>query len=58
MVIKGLWAHWQMQGGEANRVELPPAPTGPQKADEMHDDACLSDTERVILLTAIRRAAG
>lgn len=29
-----------------------------QKADEMHDDACLSDTERVILLTAIRRAAG
>ena len=49
-VIKGLWAHWQMQGGEATKVELPPGSYWTQKADEMHDDACLSDTECVILL--------
>ncbi|TGV96336.1 DUF4437 domain-containing protein, partial [Mesorhizobium sp. M2E.F.Ca.ET.154.01.1.1] len=50
VVIKGLWAHWQMQGGEATKVELPPGSYWTQKADEMHDDACLSDTECVILL--------
>ncbi|WP_434724072.1 DUF4437 domain-containing protein [Mesorhizobium sp. RIZ17] len=50
IVIKGLWAHWQMQGGEATKVELPPGSYWTQKADEMHDDACLSDTECVILL--------
>jgi uncharacterized protein DUF4437 len=50
VVIQGLWAHWQMDGGEATRVELPPGSYWTQKADEMHDDACLSDTECVILL--------
>lgn len=50
VVIKGLWAHWQMQGGEATKVELPPGSYWTQKANEMHDDACLSDTECVILL--------
>ena len=50
VVIKGLWAHWQMEGGEATRVELPPGSYWTQKANEMHDDACLSDTECVILL--------
>ncbi|TIO20329.1 MAG: DUF4437 domain-containing protein, partial [Mesorhizobium sp.] len=44
VVIKGLWAHWQIQGGEATRVELPPGSYWTQKANEMHDDACLSDT--------------
>lgn len=39
-----------MQGGEATKVELPPGSYWTQKADEMHDDACLSDTECVILL--------
>ena len=50
VVIKGLWAHWQKEGGEATKVELPPGSYWTQKADEMHDDACLSDTECVILL--------
>lgn len=50
VVIQGLWAHWQMQGGEASKVELPPGSYWTQKADEMHDDACLSQTECVILL--------
>lgn len=50
VVIKGLWAHWQIQGGEATKVELPPGSYWTQKANEMHDDACLSDTECVILL--------
>ncbi|MDX8522956.1 DUF4437 domain-containing protein [Mesorhizobium sp. MSK_1335] len=50
VVIKGLWAHWQMQGGEATKVVLPAGSYWTQKADEMHDDACLSDTECVILL--------
>jgi hypothetical protein len=50
VVIQGLWAHWQMDGGEATKVELPPGSYWTQKANEMHDDACLSDTECVILL--------
>ncbi|WP_404925433.1 DUF4437 domain-containing protein [Mesorhizobium sp. ORM16] len=49
-VIQGLWAHWQMDGGEASKVELPPGSYWTQKANEMHADACLSDTECVILL--------
>jgi len=32
------------------KVELPPGSYWTQKANEMHDDACLSDTECVILL--------
>jgi hypothetical protein len=50
VVIQGLWAHWQMDGGEATKVELPPGSYWTQEADEMHGDACLSDTECVILL--------
>lgn len=50
VVIQGLWAHWQMDGGEASKVELPPGSYWTQKANEMHDDACLSETECVILL--------
>ncbi|MBZ9673067.1 DUF4437 domain-containing protein [Mesorhizobium sp. ES1-3] len=50
VVIQGLWAHWQMEGGEATKVELPPGSYWTQKANEMHDDACLSQTECVILL--------
>ncbi|TPM50021.1 DUF4437 domain-containing protein [Mesorhizobium sp. B2-2-4] len=50
VVIQGLWAHWQMDGGEASKVELPPGSYWTQKANEMHADACLSDTECVILL--------
>ncbi|TPK39612.1 DUF4437 domain-containing protein [Mesorhizobium sp. B2-5-3] len=50
VVIQGLWAHWQMDGGEASKVELPPGSYWTQKANEMHADACLSETECVILL--------
>jgi hypothetical protein len=50
IVIKGLWAHWQMGGGEATKIVLPVGSYWTQKANEMHDDACLSDTECVILL--------
>ncbi|TPM21441.1 DUF4437 domain-containing protein [Mesorhizobium sp. B2-3-6] len=50
VVIQGLWAHWQMDGGEASKVELPPGSYWTQKANEMHADACLSKTECVILL--------
>jgi hypothetical protein len=34
----------------ATKVELPPGSYWTQKANEMHDDACLSNTECVILL--------
>ncbi|MBZ9959472.1 DUF4437 domain-containing protein [Mesorhizobium sp. BR1-1-14] len=50
VVIQGLWAHWQMDGGEASKVELPPGSYWTQKANEMHADACLSEAECVILL--------
>lgn len=37
-------------GGEATKGELPSESYWTQKANEMHDDACLSETECVILL--------
>jgi len=36
--------------GEGEGVELPPGSYWTQKADQMHLDACISDTECVILL--------
>lgn len=50
VVIQGPWARWRVDGGEATKVELLPGSYWTQKANEMHDDACLSDSECVILL--------
>jgi quercetin dioxygenase-like cupin family protein len=50
VVIEGRWAHWVPETGEGEGVELPPGSYWTQKADQMHGDACVSETECVILL--------
>ena len=50
VVIEGRWTHWVPESGEGEGIELLPGAYWTQKADQMHGDACVSDTECVILL--------
>jgi quercetin dioxygenase-like cupin family protein len=50
VVIEGQWKHWVPETGEGEEVELLPGAYWTQKADQMHADACVSDTDCVILL--------
>lgn len=50
VVIEGRWSHWVPETGEGEGIELLPGAYWTQKADQMHADACVSDTECVILL--------
>jgi quercetin dioxygenase-like cupin family protein len=50
VVIKGRWTHWVPETSEGKGIELLPGAYWTQKADQMHADACVSDTECVILL--------
>ena len=50
IVIKGHWKHWLTDSSEAKAQEMAPGSYWTQKAAEMHDDACVSDTECVVLL--------
>ena len=50
IVIEGHWRHWVPETGEGEGIELLPGSYWTQKADQMHADECVSDTECVILL--------
>jgi len=50
VVITGVWTHWVPETNEGQGLELRPGAYWTQKADQMHGDACVSDTECVILL--------
>jgi quercetin dioxygenase-like cupin family protein len=50
VVIEGQWTHWVPETGEGKGIELSPGSYWTQKADQMHADACVSETSCVILL--------
>jgi quercetin dioxygenase-like cupin family protein len=50
VVIQGVWTHWVPETGEGRGLELRPGAYWTQRADQMHGDACVSETECVILL--------
>ena len=50
VVISGRWTHWVPGSGEGQGSELRPGSYWTQRADQMHGDACVSDSECVILL--------
>ncbi|WP_206185409.1 DUF4437 domain-containing protein [Sphingosinicella sp. CPCC 101087] len=50
VVISGTWTHWVPETGEGMGLELRPGAYWTQKADQPHGDACMSESECVILL--------
>jgi hypothetical protein len=50
VVIMGVWTHWVPETDDGQGLELRPGAYWTQKADQMHGDACVSDTECMILL--------
>ncbi|MGQ2903327.1 MAG: DUF4437 domain-containing protein [Neoaquamicrobium sediminum] len=50
VVIKGTWKHWVQGNADGRGPELNPGAYWTQQADQMHADACVSQSECVILI--------
>ena len=50
VVIKGTWKHWLPGDTEGRGPELKAGSYWTQKADQMHADACVSESDCVILI--------